>query len=137
MLLLILKGCALHNVLIAPRKYVQGRGALADAGKYFKILGKTPLLLWDATVKSIVGETLLGSLANEGLKPIDVDFKGDCTRREVDRVIEIIKENNADIAVGVGGGKTLDTAKAAANGVCALLYGRAAGTDSIVCPWRC
>jgi len=109
-----LKGWAVHNILIAPRKYVQGRNALADAGKYLKILGKRPLVLWDATVKGIVGETLLGSLAEEGIEPIDVDFKGDCTRKEVDRVIGIIKKNNADIAVGVGGGKTLDTAKAAA-----------------------
>ena len=104
----------MHNILIAPRKYVQGRNALADAGKYFKILGKKPLVLWDTTVKGIVGETLLGSLTEEGIEPIDVDFKGDCTRKEVDRVIEIIKKNNADISVGVGGGKTLDTAKAAA-----------------------
>jgi len=103
-----------HNVLIAPRKYVQGRNALAEAGKYFKIIGKKPLLLWDATVKGIVGKTLLGSLGEEGLEAIDVDFKGDCTRKEVDRVIGIIKQAGADIAVGIGGGKTLDTAKAAA-----------------------
>jgi len=102
------------NVLIAPRKYVQGRNALAEAGKYFKIIGKKPLLLWDATVKGIVGKTLLGSLAEEGIEPVDVDFKGDCTRKEVDRVIGIIKKTGADIAVGIGGGKTLDTAKAAA-----------------------
>jgi len=111
---LFLKGLAVHNVLIAPRKYVQGRNALAEAGKYFKIIGKKPLLLWDSTVKGIVGKTLLGSLAEEGLEAIDVDFKGDCTHKEVDRVIGIIKDKGADIAVGVGGGKTLDTAKAAA-----------------------
>lgn len=104
----------MHNVLISPRKYVQGRNALADAGKYLKILGGKPLLLWDATVKKIVGKTMLASLAAEKIEPIDVDFKGDCTRKEVDRVIGIIKDKGADIAVGVGGGKTLDTAKAAA-----------------------
>jgi len=104
----------MNSIFIAPRKYVQGRSALADAGKYFKILGNKPLILWDATVKSLVGTTLLESLASEGLEPVDVDFKGDCTRKEVDRVIGIIKDTGADIAVGVGGGKTLDTAKAAA-----------------------
>jgi len=103
-----------HNILIAPRKYVQGRGAFSEAGKYLKILGSKPLVLWDATVKGIVGETILASLADEGLEVVDVDFKGDCTRKEVDRVIGIIKESGADISVGVGGGKTLDTAKAAA-----------------------
>jgi glycerol dehydrogenase len=104
----------MHSILIAPRKYVQGRNALAEAGKHLKILGKKPLVLWDATVKGIVGKTLLDSLAAEGLEPVDVDFQGDCTRKEVDRVVGIIKETSADIAVGVGGGKTLDTAKAAA-----------------------
>ncbi len=103
----------MHNVLIAPRKYVQGRGALAQAGEYLKILGSKPLVLWDATVKGIVGQTVLKSLAEAALEAVDVDFKGDCTRREVDRVVGIIKHSGADIAVGVGGGKTLDTAKAA------------------------
>lgn len=103
----------MHNVLIAPRKYVQGRGALGEAGKYFKVLGKKPLLLWDSTVKDIVGETLLGSLADERLDSVDVDFRGDCTHKEVDRVVGIVRKTGADMAVGVGGGKTLDTAKAA------------------------
>ncbi|MBN2271268.1 MAG: glycerol dehydrogenase [Sedimentisphaerales bacterium] len=115
----------MHNVLIAPRKYVQGRGALAEAGKYFKILGRRPLVLWDSTVKDIVGETLLGSLAEEGIEPVDVDFRGDCTHKEADRVIGIIRETGADMAVGVGGGKTLDTAKAA---------GIATGIRIVTCP---
>ncbi len=104
----------MHNVLIAPRKYVQGRNSFAQAGKHFKILGKKPLVLWDATVKSIAGKILLDSLAEELLEAVDVDFKGDCTRKEVDRVVGIIKDKGADISVGVGSGKTLDIAKAAA-----------------------
>jgi len=103
-----------NNVLISPRKYVQGRNALAEIGKHLRILGKKPLILWDPTVKGIVGKTLLPSLAEEGLEEVDVHFHGDCTRKEVDRVVGIIRETGADIAVGVGGGKTLDTAKAAA-----------------------
>lgn len=66
----------MHNILIAPRKYVQSRNALADAGKYLKILGNKPLVLWDVTVKGIVGETLPGSLTEEGIEPIDVDAFG-------------------------------------------------------------
>jgi len=103
-----------HNILIAPRKYVQGRDVLAQAGKHLKTLGNKPLVLSHATVKGIVGKILLAGLAEEGLEPVDADFQGDCTRKEVDRVIGIIKNTGADITVGVGGGKTLDTAKAAA-----------------------
>ena len=104
----------MNNVLISPRKYVQGRGALKELGSLISILGKKPLLLWDETVKSIVGETVLAGLKQANIEGVPVDFQGDCTRREVTRVVEIIKTSGADISIGIGGGKTLDTAKAAA-----------------------
>jgi glycerol dehydrogenase-like iron-containing ADH family enzyme len=46
----------MKKVLIAPRKYIQGRGVLGELGDYLKLLGVKPLVLWDAPVKSIVGE---------------------------------------------------------------------------------
>ena len=66
---------------------------------------------------------LLGVLANgvldhvgqgTGLAVVDVDFKGDSTHAEAERVAQIVKSEGADISIAVGGGKTLDTAKAAA-----------------------
>jgi glycerol dehydrogenase len=83
-------------------------------GGFLKVLGKKPLVIWDATVKGLVGDTILKSLTDAGMQAVDVDFAGDCTRKEVDRVIGIINDSGADISIGVGGGKTLDTAKAAA-----------------------
>ena len=50
-MVVILKGQAVHNILIAPRKYVQGRNASAEAGKYLKILAKKPLVFWAPNVK--------------------------------------------------------------------------------------
>ena len=104
----------MRNVLIAPRKYVQGRGALAEIGAYIKALGARPLVLWDARVKDVVGKTVLASFAEAGLKVTDVAFSGDSTKPEAARVAKIAKDANADVAIGIGGGKTLDTAKAAA-----------------------
>jgi len=104
----------MKTVLIAPRKYVQGRGVLKETGELVALLGKKPLVLWDATVKGIVGETILGSLKAAGLEPIDVDFQGESTKEEVDRVAGIAKDRGADVSIGVGGGKALDTAKGAA-----------------------
>jgi glycerol dehydrogenase len=105
----------MKKILIAPRKYVQGRGVLAEAGTLMTILGKKAMILWDSTVKQIVGETLLKSLADAGLEVVDVDFQGECSRKEVARVTQIIRDSGVDISVGVGGGKTIDTAKAAAH----------------------
>jgi len=104
----------MNKVLIAPRKYVQGRGTLAEIGSYMKALGKHPLIVWDARVKEIVGATVLASLAEAELKITEVAFAGDSTKAEASRVAKIAKEKGADVSIGIGGGKALDTAKAAA-----------------------
>jgi glycerol dehydrogenase len=105
----------MKKVLIAPRKYVQGRGVLSEAGTYVAILGTKTMVLWDPCVKGIIGDTLLQSLADAKLKVVDVDFHGESSRAEVDRVVKIIRDNDIEVTIGVGGGKTLDTAKAAAH----------------------
>lgn len=105
----------MNKVLISPRKYVQGPDVLKQFGEYMKPLGAKCLLLWDATVKGIVGDTILSGLAQEGIEAVDVDFAGDSTKAEADRVAKIAADSGADVAVGIGGGKTLDTAKAAAH----------------------
>jgi len=104
----------MRTVLIAPRKYVQGRGVLAEAGAYLKLLGKKPLVLWDSCVKEIVSEAVLASIQEAELEVIDVQFNGESSKAEAARVSQIAKDEGADMVVGVGGGKTLDTAKAAA-----------------------
>ncbi len=104
----------MKSVLIAPRKYVQGRGVLNELGVYLKMLGGKPLVLWDPRVKAIVGQTVLDSIRQAGLEPVDVEFQGEATRQERDRVTAIARDQAADISVGVGGGKVLDVAKAVA-----------------------
>ncbi len=110
---------------IAPRKYVQGPGVLQDAGSYISKIGRKPLVLWDARVKGLLGEPLLASLKAAKLEVEDVQFRGDSTKAEAARIAQIAKERGADVIVAVGGGKTLDTAKAAA---------ASAGTKMVTCP---
>jgi glycerol dehydrogenase len=101
----------MKRVLIAPRKYVQGRGVLAEIGDYLTMLGKRPLLLWDETVKEIVGEAILESIKQAELDPVDVTFQGEATREEGQRVSQIARDHGADVTVGIGGGKAIDIAK--------------------------
>jgi glycerol dehydrogenase len=115
----------MKTILIAPRKYVQGRGVLAEAGGYVRPLGKKPLVLWDACVKELVGETVLTSLKEAGLETVEVLFEGESSKAEVARVAEIVRQAGADVVIAVGGGKTLDTGKAVAV---------AAGTKMVTCP---
>ncbi|MHC4406390.1 MAG: glycerol dehydrogenase [Planctomycetota bacterium] len=104
----------MKSVLIAPRKYVQGRGVLRELGSYLKMLGAKPLILWDSCVRGIVGDAVLAGIREAGLEVVDVDFHGEATAEERERVTAIAREQGADVAVGVGGGKVLDVAKGAA-----------------------
>lgn len=104
----------MKSVLIAPRKYVQGRGVLGELGEFLKPLGKKALVLWDECVKGIVGETVAKSLADAGIELVDVLFEGEATGDERGRIAQVARDSGADISVGVGGGKVLDVAKAAA-----------------------
>jgi len=115
----------MNKVFIAPGRYVQGPNVLSDAGELVGALGKHVMVLWDAQVKGITGEVLLASLKGAGLEVVDVDFSGDSTKAEAERVAGIIKELQVEVVMGVGGGKTLDTAKAAA------AY---AGAKIVTCP---
>ena len=101
-------------ILISPRKYVQGRGVLQETGALIAKLGRKPLVLWDGFVKKLVGGTMLASLEAAGLTGIDVEFGGESTKAEAARVAQIARDEQADVIIGVGGGKTLDIAKAAA-----------------------
>lgn len=104
----------MKKVLIAPRKYVQGRGVLGEIGVYLKLLGARPLILWDPYVKRIVGPTVERSVREAGLEMVEVEFLGEATADERARVTGIARESRADVAVGIGGGKVLDVAKAVA-----------------------
>jgi glycerol dehydrogenase len=99
-------------VFIAPHKYVQGRGVMAEIGSYLKLLGGKPILLWDDVVKGLVGQTVLASVAEAGLTPVDVRFGGEATHEEAARVAALAREHGADAIVGLGGGKSIDIAKA-------------------------
>ncbi len=101
-------------VLICPQKYVQGRGVLNELGSYAAILGSKAVVLWDGVVRGLVGEVVLAGMRSANVEVVDVLYGGESTREEASRVADIIRQEHAQVSIGIGGGKTLDTAKAAA-----------------------
>ena len=104
-------GGPMAAVFAAPGRYVQGRGAMQSLGETLRNLGSSrPLVLRDSVVAGLVGDVLESV---DGA--FQVDFNGECSPEEIDRVAAEAREGGADAIVGVGGGKTLDTAKAVAH----------------------
>jgi glycerol dehydrogenase len=103
---------AIAQTLIAPRKYVQGRGLLSSLGTYVEELGKDALVIADQTVWQLVREPAERSAADAGVRLIEDTFGGECSKREIDRLKDVARRDGASVIVGIGGGKAMDTAKA-------------------------
>lgn len=115
-------------IFAAPGRYVQGRGAIETLASELENLGaKKPLILCDPVVEKAMPD---GALDVTGA--IRVGFNGECSPGEIDRVAKEAKEQGADAVVGVGGGKTMDTAKSVAHpaGLPLVIVPTIASTDA-------
>lgn len=104
----------MHRAIIAPSRYIQGYGELQRIREHVKQLGTTFLVIADDFVMSLTRDTIECSFKDSDKALVFQRFNGECSRREIERLADIIRSNKADAVIGVGGGKTLDTAKAVA-----------------------
>lgn len=100
--------------MIAPGRYVQGPGVIGDLGVHLAHLGTKALILGGQRGISAVKATLETSLRKNNLTAEFINFGGECSNIEIAKIVAAAKQDHCDIIVGVGGGKALDTAKAAA-----------------------
>ncbi|MBW6463687.1 MAG: glycerol dehydrogenase [Bacillota bacterium] len=115
----------------SPGKYIQGPGELNKLEKYTSKYGKNVAILIDRFLYAAL-ETLLSEQYAENNNVEYVQFGGECSIGEIDRFKAAAADISADVIVGIGGGKTLDAAKAAASKLLipVIIAPTAASTDS-------
>ncbi|PPF40071.1 glycerol dehydrogenase [Pseudoclavibacter sp. AY1H1] len=101
------------RTVLSPGRYVQGKGALARLGEFVAQIGSTPLLLADDFVWDLLGERLSTSFTGGEAEVPRERFNGVASSGEIDRIVEVITASGSDVIVAVGGGSTIDAAKAA------------------------
>ncbi len=103
-------------VFSSPHRYTQGKNATEKLGEEMRGLGLDgpALILAGKSAMARLSETWRRSLGDAGITHDCHQFGGECTRREVERVKALAREAGARVIVGAGGGKVLDTARAAA-----------------------
>jgi len=103
------------KVLVGPLRYVQGPNALSEMDQQLQALAiRKPLVLVSRSAKKVVEPIFAGMLEARRIIYELLEFGGECTFREIDRVKNACIEGCHDAIIGCGGGKTLDTGRAAA-----------------------
>ncbi|MFZ5974882.1 MAG: glycerol dehydrogenase [Bacillota bacterium] len=96
------------KVMIFPCKYIQGDGAINFLPEVMEKFGDKPFIV---ATKSMVAtaKQLMGS------KGQVIQFGGECSRNEIDRLKGLAKDFGATAVAAIGGGKPIDACKVVAD----------------------
>ncbi|HEY9762951.1 MAG TPA: iron-containing alcohol dehydrogenase family protein [Trichocoleus sp.] len=98
---------------VAPAKVVRGAGILAQMRDAIASLGQRPLLVGGDRTLALASSHL--DLALEGLSTERASYRTDCSEAALKSLRTAAKNHKADVIIGIGGGKALDTAKLVAH----------------------
>lgn len=110
-----------------PARYIQGRNVLSLLGSQLKSLGiqGRALVVVSKTAEKETRPRWEQSLKNEGLEFELYPFGGECSDVEIQKIKEAAINSKVDYFIAIGGGKTLDAGREAAEQL---------KMETIVCP---
>ncbi|OOE97741.1 glycerol dehydrogenase [Salinivibrio sp. MA351] len=121
------------RTVTSPKQFIIGTGLLAQLPESVQDFGSNAYIICDEFFLDQVSQTSLPAIERaEGLAAHVEKFQYECTQQEIDRNLGIAEQQKANVIVGIGGGKTLDCAKAVAyeRKVPVILYPTIASTDA-------
>ncbi|WP_413174411.1 iron-containing alcohol dehydrogenase family protein [Anabaena azotica] len=102
---------SLLTLTIAPAKVIRGAGVLSSTVAEIAKLGTRPLIVAGNRTLGICQESLQEIFLAQELQTTSVSYGADCCEVTLKALRKAAKEHKADVIIGVGGGKALDTAK--------------------------
>lgn len=98
----------------SPKKFIVGKNILANVNDYITLLGDKAYFICDEFIIDRAAKEGGASFKTKGNQATFEKFNYECSQGEIDRNRKLVREAGANVVVGIGGGKTLDTAKATA-----------------------
>lgn len=122
----------MEKIIQSPGKYIQGAGELSKLPQRVADFGDAALVLLSGTMMRTKNDTLKASFEEAGITYVSEKFGGECSQSEIGRLRKIAADEGLKVVVGIGGGKTLDTAKAVAHyeGLPVIIAPSIASTDA-------
>ncbi len=104
------------SVFCAPSRYVQGRNATQHLPRELIRLGIAgrSLIVASPTAARLLKDLWQPAFEGSGIPFEIVLFNGECSRFEIERLVQEALRVGAETVIGAGGGKVLDTARAVA-----------------------
>src|SRR5262249_13510282 len=103
------------SVFCSPSRYSQGKNATASLGgemSGLRLRGPALVLAGRSAIR-LLSETWNRTFSEAGMAHAIHPFGGECSLAEIERVKWAARQHQAQVIVGAGGGKVLDTARAA------------------------
>lgn len=105
----------MKKIIIAPARYIQGPNEVDNLAAYYSKLGnKKAFLAIDKIVRGKHEDIITASFKKDNVPFHAEEFGGECSKKEINRLMDIAKKEGCDVIIGLGGGKTIDAAKAVA-----------------------
>ncbi|MFM2303181.1 MAG: hypothetical protein RLZZ135_588 [Cyanobacteriota bacterium] len=97
------------SLMVAPAVVMRGRQAIESAIESIVKLGQRPLIIGGEQSLSLSQLQVLNT--QSALTIERVQYSPDCCESSLDRLDRAVSAHQADLIIGIGGGKCLDTAK--------------------------
>lgn len=100
---------------VAPARVIRGSQVLQQAADQIARLGKRPLVIAGEHTFNQTKSQLQPLFNSNTLETAKAFYSPDCSEASLEILRQTAEEHNADVIVGVGGGKALDTSKLVAH----------------------
>ncbi|WP_414551937.1 iron-containing alcohol dehydrogenase family protein [Anabaena sp. CCY 0017] len=101
------------TLTVAPGKIIRGSGVLQTASAEITRIGTRPLIIAGNSTQTIAQKSLQAILTK--LNTAQSNYGVDCCEASLKALKKTAQEHQADVIIGIGGGKALDTAKLVAD----------------------